>query len=275
MGLLAKLEVADSQYSLLEKLHNATSGELDVWNEIWEQWSIGTAKAVLDEVSKRLRIIEEIRVKTLNPDTEEVQELQPLFGQALWIFGPQYESIEYTSNRGMTTVIKTLFDGKQTGSRNRPDFAIIPDGSVGFYARPAFDENANECGTEDLVIVELKRPGVYVSTDEINQIWRYVQELIRKGYVTGQTTVHGYVLGSSVDPTEMGETTKSGGRRTIIRALHYSAFVGQAEKRMLNLHKRVLEAPFMQAILAELGEAPEQTDPFAVQGSLLEVPSAQ
>ena len=60
----------------------------------------------------------------------------------------------------MTTVIRTLFHGKQAGSLNRPDFVMTPTGSVGFYARPSFDEQFNEAGTEILVIVELKKPGV-------------------------------------------------------------------------------------------------------------------
>lgn len=224
MGLLANLEMAESQYSLLAKLHTLKPSELDQWNDVLERWTISTAKAALDEIEKRLKLIEEIRAKTADPNTDEVQELQPLFGQALWIFGPQYESIEFTSNKGMTTVIKTLFDGKQSGSRHRPDFVVTPDSSVGFYARPAFDSDANENGTEVLIIVELKRPGVMLGTDEKAQVWKYVKELIQKGYVTDRTTVFGYVLGDRIDPTETGERKE--GDRITIRPMLYSSFVG-------------------------------------------------
>ena len=255
MGLLANLENADSQYSLLGKMHNLSPNELDDLHSIFERWTITTAKLALDEIEKRLRLIAEIKVKTTDTNTDEVKELQPLFGQALWIFGPQYESIEYTSNRGMTTVIRTLFDGKQPGSLNRPDFVMTPDSSVGFYARPAFDEQFDETGTEVLVIVELKRPGVCLGSEEKMQVWRYVKELMRKGYVTDRTTVYGYVLGDGIDPTETGETKQ--GDRCFIRPMLYSTFVGQAEKRMLNLHKRLLEAPFMKAAIAELSPAQE------------------
>jgi hypothetical protein len=124
----------------------------------------------------------------------------------------------------MTTVIKTLFDGKQSGSRHRPDFVVTPDSSVGFYARPAFDSDANENGTEVLIIVELKRPGVMLGTDEKAQVWKYVKELIQKGYVTDRTTVFGYVLGDRIDPTETGERKE--GDRITIRPMLYSSFVG-------------------------------------------------
>jgi hypothetical protein len=267
MGLLANLENADSQYALLGKMHNLSPNELDDLHTIFERWTIATAKMALDEIEKRLRLIAEIKVKTEDSATDEVQELQPLFGQALWIFGPQYESIEYTSNRGMTTVIRTLFDGKQTGSLNRPDFVMTPDGSVGFYARPSFDEQFNEAGTDVLVIVELKRPGVCLGTEEKGQVWKYVKELMRKGYVTDRSSVYGYVLGDAIDPTETGETKQ--GERCWIRPMLYSTFVGQAEKRMLNLHKRLLEAPFMQAAIAELSPAAAEPLPDR-QGSFLD-----
>jgi hypothetical protein len=249
MGLLANLELAESQYSLLAKLHTLRPTELDDWNDVLEKWTINSAKVALDEVEKRLRLLEEIRAKTSTSDTDEVQELQPLFGRALWIFGPQYESIEFTSNRGMTTVIKKLFDGLQTGSRNRPDFACTPDSTIGFYARPSFDTQANENGTEVLIIVELKKPGVPLGTDEKGQVWKYVRELMQKGYVTDRTTVYGYVLGDSIDPTETGERKE--GDRTFIRPMLYSSFIGQGEKRMMNLHKRLTEAPFMQQVLSD------------------------
>jgi hypothetical protein len=250
MSLLANLEIAESQYSLLEKLHSLKPHELDDWNDLLERWTISTAKVALDEIEKRLRLIEEIRVKADDPEADEVQELQPLFGQALWIFGPQFESIEFTSNRGMTAVIKQLFGGTERGSRNRPDFAITPDSSVGFYSRPSFDTEFNESGTDVLIIVELKRPGVPLSAEEKGQVWKYVKELMQKGYITERTTVFGYVLGDRIDPTETGERKE--GDRVVIRPLLYSTFIGQAEKRMLNLHRRLLDAPFMKSALAEI-----------------------
>jgi len=260
MGLLANMEVADSQYSLLEKLHSLTPDQIDEWNAVLEKWTISTAKLVLDEVERRLRIIEEVRARTSDPNAEEVQELQPLFGRALWIFGPQFESIEFTSNQGMTAVIKKLFGGEQAGTRNRPDFAITPDSTVGFYSRPAYDTEFNEVGSDMLVIVELKKPGVRIGADEKGQVWKYITELMDAGHVTDSTNVVGWVLGDSIRPAEARERME--GDRVVIRPLLYSAFIGQAEKRMMNLHQKVLDAPFMKRALAELypaqPSAPEQ-----------------
>ena len=66
------------------------------------------------------------------------------------------------------------------------------------------------------------------------------------------TIVTCYVLGSRIDPTEVGDETKDNGRVTI-RAMTYSTFIKRAEKRMLGLRERLRDAPF----LAELGIEPE------------------
>ena len=247
MTILANLELAQSQYSLLDKLHKFSPSDLDSWNGLLEEWTLKSAKVALDEVSRRLKLIEEIRIKTAANDTDEVQELQPLFGAALWIFGPQFESIEFTSNKGMTTIIRELFKVADTGSRKRPDFAILPDSTVGFYDIPAFDEDHNQCGVDALVIVELKRPGVPLGSGEKNQVWDYVKELREKGLISSDTRVTGFLLGDTIAPQE-GEP-QTHGDRTIIRPMLYNTFIGQAEKRMMNLHKRLTDAPFMQRII--------------------------
>lgn len=250
MGLLANLELSSSQYALIEKLHSLSPDELDDWNDILEEWSVATAKAALDEIAKRLKLIEELRARTTDENTQEVQDLQPLIGQSLWIFGPQFESIEFTSNRGMSTVIRDLLGGAEPGSLSRPDFVILPDGSVGFYSRPQFDEMFNEVGVAALVVVELKKPGVPIGSQEKGQAWRYVKELMARGHVTDRTDVVAYVLGDRIEPGETGDRRE--GDRVVIRPLLYNAFIGQAEKRMMNLHRKLIDAPFMQNFLREL-----------------------
>lgn len=246
MGILANMELAQSQYSLLEKLHTLTPDDLDSWNSLLEDWTIRTAKEALDEIAKRLKLIEEIREKTSSADTDEVGELQPLFERALWIFGPQFESIEYTSNKGMSTVVRKLFQSTEKGSLNRPDFVVLPDSSIGFYSLPAFDGEFNECGTHSLVVIELKRPGVKIGSEEKGQAWRYIKELKQRGHITAATGVMAYVLGDSIEEGE-AETRKEGTAE--IRPMLYSTFISQAEKRMLNLHKKLIEAPFMKEVL--------------------------
>lgn len=243
-SILAKLEKAKSRYGLLELLHNCDPNDYDALHTILAEWTIGMAKLVLDEIQNRLKLINELRTKLQIAGIDEVHELQPLFERGLWMFGAQFESIEFTSNKGMTTVIRTLFgDATGKGSRNRPDFVALPDSSVGFYARSSYDEEYNEDGLEHVVIVDLKTTGLPLGSKEKEQVWKYVKELKTKGHIRKSTRVDGFVLGSVIEQGE-DEAIKHGDEVKIIPML-YETILARAEKRLLNLHTRVKDAPFL------------------------------
>ena len=92
---------------------------------------------MLDEIEGRLKFIHELRRRMNDPATQEVQDLQPLFERGLWLFGIEFESIEYTSNQGMTNVIRKIF-GKQdaAGSLLRPEYVIRPDATSASLTSP-------------------------------------------------------------------------------------------------------------------------------------------
>jgi hypothetical protein len=244
-GILAKLELSTSRYGLIHKLHEMPSGDLDQLNQILADWTVRTAKIALDEIQTRLKLIEELDRKLRDESMDEVGDLQPLFERSLWVFGPEFESIEFTSNRGMTEVIQRLFGATMTGSRNRPDFVIVPEGSVGFYSRDAYDSGHEVGGVARLVVAEIKKVGVTIGMDQKQQAWKYVSELLRKGLLDETTEVTCFVLGSRVDPTEIGESTHNNGRVKVL-PMAYDVFIRRAERRMLGLREKLRDAPFMQ-----------------------------
>jgi hypothetical protein len=131
-------------------------GDLDELNEILVDWTVRTAKLALDEIASRLKLIEELDQKLRDPKMDEVGDLQPLFERSLWVFGPEFESLEFTSNRGMTEVISKIFGKTEMGSRLRPDFVMLPDGSAGLYSRDAHDHGGDVVGVplcDDLSIL--------------------------------------------------------------------------------------------------------------------------
>lgn len=266
-GVLANLELATSKYELIAKLHEMQPGDLDELNTLLVDWTVRTAKLALDEIAQRLKLIEELDQKLRDETMEEVGDLQPLFDRSLWVFGPEFESLEFTSNRGMTEVIHKIFGRTDQGSRLRPDFVVLPDGSVGFYSRDSHDLGHEVDGVSRLVIAEIKKPGVLIGSKEKQQPWQYVRELMTKGLVTHATIVTCYVLGSRVDPAETGDETKNNGRVTI-RAMTYSTFVKRAEKRMLGLRDKLRDAPFLKdrGIDPEVYMRPQQPR----QGNLLD-----
>ncbi|MCW8199856.1 ATP-binding protein [Verminephrobacter aporrectodeae subsp. tuberculatae] len=242
--ILAKLEQSKSRYGLLDLLHKCELNDYDTLHDILKEWTVGMAKLVLDEIQNRLKLINELRMKIKVVGVDEVHELQPLFERGLWMFGGQFETIEFTSNKGMTNVIKTIFkDEHGKGSRSRPDFVALPNSSVGFYARPSYNENYDENGVEHLVIIDLKTTGLALGSKEKDQIWKYVKELREKGYLKENTRVDGFVLGDEIESGESDPTRQ--GDKVNISPLLYETILIRAERRLLNLNNKVKSAPFL------------------------------
>lgn len=245
-GILANLELTTSKYGLVSKLHDLPPGDLDALYQLLDDWTLRLAKDALDEVQSRLKLIEDLDQKLRDNTMDEVGDLQPLFERSLWVFGPEFESLEFTSNRGMTTVIQNLFGKDLAGSRQRPDFVMLPDGSVGLYSRDAHDEGHDVSGVASLVIAEIKKPSVMIGSEQKGQAWRYVRELVEKGLISDATMVSCYVLGSHIRVSERGTRTEMDGRVKII-PMAYDTFVRRAEKRMLGLREKLKDVPFLKS----------------------------
>ena len=243
-SILASLEAATSQYALIHKFKDYTPQDFDDLNSLLDDWNVQSAKAVLDEVKYRLTLIESIREKIHKKDALEVQELQPLFKKGLWIFGPEFESIEFTSNEGMTNVLKKLFKIDESASLNRPDFVILPESSIGAYGRYGYDDEGAETGVVKVVIVELKKPGIPLGDVEKGQCWKYVKELYEKGAILPGAKVDCYLLGETIAKHEGGANTHKDGAVSV-RPLVFDTVLKRAESRLLNLHKKIENAPFL------------------------------
>ena len=244
-GILAKLELAHSKFGLVDRLHDMKPGDFDDLNQLLIDWNIRTAKLALDEIQSRLKLVAELDEKLRNEAMEEVGDLQPLFDRSLWIFGPEFESLEFTSNKGMTEVIGKLFGSKERGSLLRPDYVMVPDGSVGLYSRDRYDSNHEVDGVARLVIAEIKRVGVTIGSEQKDQAWKYVKELVAKGLVTEATLTTCFVLGSRVDPAE-ASATKHMNDRVVIQPMAYETFIRRASARMMGLRDKLRDAPFLK-----------------------------
>lgn len=243
-GILAKLEISQNQYALLHKLSEMEPGQLDELHKVLDEWTLDMAKVVLDELKGRLSLLSKLKEKVFDASADEVQELQPLFHQGLWIFGPEYETVEFTSNEGMTKVIQSLFKSDEKGSRNRPDFAILPDSTIGLYYYPHYDEEGGEYGTARLTIVELKRSGIPIGEEQKAQCWKYIKELYSKGLVDESSKITCFVLGSTIENQET-HARKEKDDRVIIKPLDYNNVITRATTRLHRLYDRVKNAPFL------------------------------
>lgn len=237
-SVLAKLELSRNKYDLIELLDLEQPSDLDHLYTTLSEWNARSVRIIVDELSERLKLIEQLSAKVRDQKADELQDLQPLFNRGLWIFGPEYESIEFTSNQNITTVLRKLFGVKASPavSRNRPDFVVVENGSLGAYSHDSYDEHNGEArGVARVVIVELKAPGVTIGLEEVSQPEKYVYELTKEGAITlGQTEVTCFVLGGAIGQYYRAVRETKENRLKII-PLTYEDFLSRAHSRTFGL----------------------------------------
>lgn len=237
--IFIKLKESSKGYDLLHKLSSLSTEELDELDEILKEWDVRDARCVLDLISDRLNFINALEKKMNDPNTDELHELQVLFEKGLWIFGPEYESIHFTSNKSLSTVVKEIFKDdvvKVNNPRLRPDFVVLPDASIGLYSSFDFDDEGEVDDISKLLIVELKRGGFKITSKERNQTSEYIEQLLDGGHISESTRVDAYVLGSTVNtrPTKLGDNDQ-----IRIKPLQYHILLKRAEKRLFGLRDKI------------------------------------
>lgn len=242
VDVLVKMEASKSEYRLLQQLAQLSPDNMDSLSAILDEWNIMDAKIVLDELKDRLDIIEKMEQLVENPDTDELHELQPLFAHGLWIFGPEYESKEFLSNRSLATVIRTFFDEKGVkdlqNPRKRPDFVALADSSIGAYSSDEYDSNGEVSGISKVLIVELKKGGSKITIKNTRQAADYAIEIQTAGKVSPNTKMICYVLGANIDPIA-NQPFIQGSIEVISRP--YSTILSQAHARTFNLMNKIQE----------------------------------
>jgi hypothetical protein len=233
-----KLEQTRSGYDLLTQLAACAPEDLDKWNTLMEQWSASNAEVVLNELDRRIKLINQLQDLVRDKKADEVHDLQPLFERGLWMFGPEYESVEFTSNRGMAFVVNGFFKkrGVET-SQKRPDFVALPDSSIGLYSADEFSDG-EVVAIRKILIVELKKGAFCVTQTELDQARDYGKELRTKGCAQQLTKIEAYVLGATI---EVGlDEMKTG--ETCVKPFQYDVLLNRAHARIFNLARRIRES---------------------------------
>jgi hypothetical protein len=257
--VLAKLEQSRTGYDLLAQLATCSTDDLDTWNSLMQQWTASNAEIVLNELDQRLKLIERMEKLVENPHADELHDLQPLFERGLWIFGPEYEAVDFRSNRGLAEVIGRFLGGADyKPPRRRPDFVVLPESSLGAYCADAYDMSGEISGVRKVAILELKRGGFCVAQKEVDQARDYSKEIRKAGRVQTDTEIVAYVLGATL---EQGLEQMVVGERTTIIPMVYQTILRKAHQRTFNLQKRLQETqpefvsdPEVDAVLKNNGQ---------------------
>lgn len=238
--ILATLEVSRSGYDLLERLADCSPDDLDTWNRLMEEWTASNAETVLNELGKRIRLIQDLEKLVHSKTADELHDLQPLFAKGLWMFGHEFESADFTSNRGMATVVRELLGGtNDETSRKRPDIVMLPESSISIHAADSYSGDGEVNGLRSVIIVELKKGGFPLTMQEVRQAEDYALEIRNARLVQKTTKITAYVLGATLEGAEAGTR----GEQITIVPMPYDLVLQQAHARTFKLQKK-LQAVF-------------------------------
>lgn len=241
------LEKTRSGSELLQKISLFTDEDIDGLNKLLDKWTVKDALTVLDEIDKRISVIEAIRKLGNDKTVDELQVLHPLIASARWIFGPQYDSPEYASNNQLQTTVEKVFGLKIDKShfsnhKKRPDIVVKGDSTFSITGTQTFDNESKLNTTDKILIIELKRGGFVLSRTERDQAVGYVEDFMNCGTILGSPNIDAFIVGESfngkIQPIHTIKN-ENGVEKGKVQICLFSQIVDSAESRLFNLRKRL------------------------------------
>lgn len=233
------LEKSKGGIELLEKLSKLEETDIDGLNQLLSKWTVKDALMVLNEIDRRLSIIEAIRKLSEDPKTDELHVLHPLITESRWLFGPEFDSSEYISNRQLQTVIKTILQDSivtndEINYKKRPDLVCLPESMISTTGTETFDDS-NTPSVSKILLIELKRGGYKIDQKEQFQVIGYVQSLLNH---FPNCQLSAFLVGKEVSSTLY--TSKIGDKEQAkIFIMTYSRIVSAAERRLFGLRDKL------------------------------------
>lgn len=246
---IINLEKSRTGKELLVKLAKLSDDDISGLNSLLEKWSVRDALSVLDEIDNRISVIEAIRKLSKDEDVDELHVLHPLVTSARWLFGPEFESAEYSSNRQLQNAVETVFKkkiGKEVfnNHRKRPDIVVLNDATASITGTEMFDNETGLSTVNKVLIIELKRGKFKLTREERNQAQGYVEDFVNCGSLIGTPYIEAFVVGESfsekIQPisTVQNENKVEMGK---IRITTFGQLVDTAEKRLFGLRQKLGE----------------------------------
>ena len=232
---VANVAQARSGETLLRKLATLAVNEVEALNELLSKWSVKDAFVVLEEIDRRLSIIEAIRKLSEDKKTDELATLHPLVTESRWIFGPEFESQEYTSNQQLQTIGKKIYhsdQGRFLNPKKRPDLFVVGESTYSITGLDNLDEDGISA-LRTILIIELKRGGSIIGRTERDQAFHYVEDILNSGLIAPTTEVRAYVVGDSIDKSVSPKSKPT--EHSSVRPIVYSQLVDTAGKRLFKL----------------------------------------
>jgi len=242
VGAMISIEKAKKGELLLSQLSQMSADQIDKLADILSTWDVDDIATVIGEIDKRIVVVEAIQRIYNDKATEELHTLHPLVLNSRWLFGAQYDSPMFVSNSALTTVVKELFKDEDydldtiENPRRRPDIICLKKYSLKAVCTDRIDTAAGEIMKPDqILIVEVKRGGFEITSDEVTQVEYYVRQIRKSAVLHSSATIDAYVVGAKLGDIDAEKETSSGR----IHAVTYGHLVETATSKLFRLRQRL------------------------------------
>lgn len=262
-----------SPHALIARIMQMPPEDIEGMHRLLDEWTVRDALTVLDEVGRRIKVIEALEKVMGDPKVDELRVIHPLVTQARWLFGPEYESPTYASNVSIRNAVQKVFGQKVKpeafeNPRKRPDLLFLPDSTLSAVATEDIDLTSGISRLRVVLLIELKKGASAIGRDEMNQANGYIQDILACGLVDGSPSVVSFVIGHSIAPglityQEVGKPTQG-----TVQAMTFGQLVRTANARLFRVRDHVQERyPEQGAALVEwLAGRPAQMDLLGLMG---------
>lgn len=263
------LERSRAGISLLHKLTTISPDDSESLNNFLQEWTISDAMAILAEIDSRIKVIEAIDRLSGDHSVDELHTLHPLIEKARWVFGPEFDTPEYASNRGLRKTMEIVFKKKFKkenfiNSLKRPDIVVGDISSISSLGLEEFSDEIKK--TKKVLLIELKKGGFEIGRGEMDQAKYYVEDIWHAGVGSAQPYIKAYVVGDRIDNlTGKYQTVGKSKDEQFgeVHAITYGELVRSAEARLFSLKEKIegrYDGLEDEPLISELLGMPEQNN---------------
>jgi hypothetical protein len=236
-----------SVQALIQRIESLPHDDIAGLHRLLDEWTVRDALTVLDEVGRRIKVVEALEKLMGEKDVDELRVLHPLVTQARWLFGPEYDSPHYASNVGLRNGMKKVFGVDASADdfqnpRKRPDLILLADSTLCAVATEDFEPESNVSTLRRVLLLELKKGDSTIGRNEMTQGEGYIEDLLNSGHLTGSPYIHAFIVGHKFDHKttsvrKVGEHPEKGRAE----AATFAQLVATANKRLFKLRDQVEE----------------------------------
>ena len=226
--------------ALLDKIIRLSEEDISGLDRLLGEWTVRDALSVLDELDRRLSIVDAIEKLSGDSKVDELHALHPLVTESRWIFGLEFDTPEFVANVSLTTAMREIFKKRLHGEienpRKRADLIVLGDATVSGVATERVEETGLPTMSQ-VLLIELKRGAAEISRENMHQATDYVEDFLRSGLIEGEPHFRVFVVGhkkaGNVEPE------RNIGSRARVQVGTYGQLVRQAHRRLFRLKDRL------------------------------------